>query len=381
MKNLSILFVDDEIHLLEGLRRMLFRKRDEWNMFFAKSGEEALEIMSKNEIDILITDMRMPVMNGAELLSRTIQQYPKIIRFILSGQSDEKMILNSIKIAHQFIAKPSSADKIIDAIKRAMYLHELIFSSEILAGISQIEELPSIPSIFLKLEQELNSQNVSLSKVADLISADLSISAKILQLVNSAFFGLAKETADLVSAVNMLGINIIRSIIITLKFQNFVTDKEAKYFPIETLWHHSQIVAKYAQNIYEKLGDKKHSSKEAYAAGLLHDVGKLILLKFPGYIEKILMNNPQNFSEAEYNWLHFSHAEIGAYLLGIWNLPLHLVDAIAFHHRTEKFDEIDLSAAVNLANQIAVNSEGLIVPDGLKRFETDILKVCSELNV
>ena len=378
MKNLNILFVDDEVKLLDGLKRMLYKKRNEWNMLFAKSGKEALEIMERNVIDIIFADMRMPGMNGAELLLKVMERYPKVIRFILSGHSDEKMILNSIKIAHQFLAKPSSAEKIIDSINRAIYLREILPSSEIISIINQIEELPSIPAIFLKLEQELNSPNVSLSKIAELVSEDVSISAKILQIVNSAFFGLPRYTADLVGAVNMLGINIIRSIIITLKFQNFITDKEAKYFSVEKLWSHSQRVAKYAQIIFEKIGNKSYSLREVYAAGLLHDIGKLILLKYPDYIEKILINKTTNSAEEEYKWLNVSHAEIGAYLLGIWNLPLHLVDAIAFHHRKEKFTEINLSAAVYLANNIDIDAS-ILVPESLSQFQPEIINIYNEI--
>ena len=378
MKNLNILFVDDEVKLLDGLKRMLYKKRNEWNMLFAKSGKEALEIMERNVIDIIFSDMRMPGMNGAELLLKVMERYPKVIRFVLSGHSDEKMILNSIKIAHQFLAKPSSAEKIIDSINRAIYLREILPSSEIISIINQIEELPSIPAIFLKLEQELNSPNVSLSKIAELVSEDVSISAKILQIVNSAFFGLPRYTADLVGAVNMLGINIIRSIIITLKFQNFITDKEAKYFSVEKLWSHSQRVAKYAQIIFEKIGNKSYSLREVYAAGLLHDIGKLILLKYPDYIEKILINKTTNSAEEEYKWLNVSHAEIGAYLLGIWNLPLHLVDAIAFHHRKEKFTEINLSAAVYLANNIDIDAS-ILVPESLSQFQPEIINIYNEI--
>lgn len=381
MKNLNILFVDDETHLLDGLRRMLFKKRDEWNMFFANSGEKALEIMSQNNIDIIITDMRMPGMNGAELLEKVMEKYPGTIRFILSGHSDEKMILNSIKIAHQFIAKPSNAERIIDAINRAIYLREFLIGSNILSIISKIEELPSVPSIFLKLEQELNSPNVSLSKIAELISEDMSIAAKILQIVNSAFFGLPRETADLVSAVNMLGINIIRSVIITLKFQNFVTDKEAKYLSVEKLWTHSQLVAKYAQHIYEKIGDNKYSSKEVYAAGLLHDVGKLILLKYPGYIENILMQNLLSVAEEEYKWLKVSHAEVGAYLLGIWNLPLNIVTTIAAHHRAEEFTEINLAASIYIANLFATDPNQVKLPEGILKYQDDVMEILDEIKL
>jgi len=118
----NILFVDDEVRLINGLRRMLFRQRDSWGMYFALSGFEALDILSKNSIDILITDMRMPQMDGAELLVKIVEKYPGVIRIILSGHSDEELILKSVRTAHQFIAKPVSAEILVNSINRAMQL-------------------------------------------------------------------------------------------------------------------------------------------------------------------------------------------------------------------------------------------------------------------
>ena len=359
---LNILFVDDEVRLINGLRRMLFRQRDSWEMYFALSGFEALDILSKNSIDILITDMRMPQMDGAELLVKIVEKYPGVIRIILSGHSDEELILKSVRTAHQFIAKPVSAEILVNSINRAMQLQGFLSNKNIADVINGIEELPSIPAIYLKLEQELNSQNVSLSKVGELISEDVSISAKILQIVNSAFFGLAKETADVISAVNILGTNIIKSILITLKFQNFVTDKEAKYFSLEKLWDHSQKVARIAQQVYNKFGDKTFSQKEVYAAGLLHDIGKIVLLRHPNYIEEVIKKNPENLSEVETQLFNVSHAEIGAYLLGIWNLPVHLVEAVANHHNAEKFDKVDLACSVYLANNLSKDKMDFTLP-------------------
>lgn len=360
---INILFVDDEVHLINGLRRKLYNQRQTWNMYFALSASEALEIMSNFSIDVIVTDMRMPQMSGVELLNIVISQYPNIIRIILSGHSDEEMILKSISIAHMFIAKPTNAETLITEINRLLQLKTLMLDSNILNVINGISELPSIPTIYLKLEQLLNSSNVSLSKVAELISNDVSISAKILQIVNSAFFGLPKETADVTTAVNILGTNVIRSIIISLKFHNFVTDKEAKLFSLEKLWMHSQLVAKLSQEIYEKYGDKIYSNKDAYAAGLLHDIGKIILLKHTSYVEEILQKGIDNSIENELLFLKVSHAEIGAYLLGIWNLPIHIVEAVAQHHKPENFNYVNLACSIYLANKIVTDKNQIPYED------------------
>jgi YesN/AraC family two-component response regulator len=97
-----ILFVDDEESIISRLKRILHPYKNEWEVHFAQSGIEALEIMEKTPVNVIISDMRMPVMNGAELLLQVQQKYPETIRIILSGQSDEELIMKSIKVAPRF---------------------------------------------------------------------------------------------------------------------------------------------------------------------------------------------------------------------------------------------------------------------------------------
>ncbi|NOX17986.1 MAG: response regulator [Chlorobi bacterium] len=122
---LDILFVDDEVNVVHGLKRMLRPLRNEWNFYFAYGGKEALEIMKEHRIDVIVSDMIMPEMSGAELLEKVKEKYPSVIRYILSGYSKEAFALQSAKTAHQFIAKPIAPEELKEKITRSRKLHSI----------------------------------------------------------------------------------------------------------------------------------------------------------------------------------------------------------------------------------------------------------------
>jgi putative nucleotidyltransferase with HDIG domain len=345
----NILFVDDEINVISGLKRMLNPYKNEWGLFFSTSGEEALALLENNPITMIITDMRMPGMNGAELLSKVQLKYPQMIKIILSGHSDEDLILKSTNAAHQFITKPCSAELLINTIQKTIRMKDYLGNENLRKIINGIDALPGRPELLFKLEEELNGSDVSLSKVTHLISEDFILSAKILQMVNSAFFGLANDVVDLDNAISLLGVNTIKSLIIFLKLTDYISIPTNVPFNFELLIEHSIKVAKAAQAVFQFETENPHGAKEAYMAGLLHDIGKLVLLKYHSYVEHCIQQGSSTYAR-ENEKLGISHAEVGAYLLGLWNLPDRVVNAVASHHKPPDTSVMDLNSAVFFAN-------------------------------
>ncbi len=185
-----ILFVDDEPMLLQGLQRSLRSMRQDWEMAFVKGGNEALEAIDKQPFDIVVTDMRMPGMDGAQLLEEVKRRSPQTLRMVLSGQSDRETILRAINPTHQYLSKPCEGEELKARLLRAFALRDLLENSELKDLVSRLHSLPSLPSLYFELSGELSSDEPSLAKIGKLISADMAMTAKILQLVNSAFFGL-----------------------------------------------------------------------------------------------------------------------------------------------------------------------------------------------
>ena len=192
-----ILFVDDESKILDGLQRMLHADRKHWDMEFAVGGEAALQACEKASFDVVISDMRMPGMDGATLLGQIRDRYPGTARIILSGYSEITLVARSVHVAHRFLGKPCEASELRSMIERVCTLQDVLCTPEIRAIIGTVGALPSLSTSYNALTQALSRPDTSISQVADILEHDVAMSAKVLQLVNSAFFGLAQTVTSL----------------------------------------------------------------------------------------------------------------------------------------------------------------------------------------
>lgn len=354
----KILFVDDEVNILQGLRRMLRNMNNRWEMFFAGGGEEALDILSKNSIDVIVSDMRMPGMDGAQLLDRVMTLYPHIVRVVLSGYSDQEVILNSVKFTHQYLVKPCDVESLKLTIERSCLLRDLLSNKKLVETVTGIKRLPSLPRLYNMMITELQSPSTSLKKIGDIISQDVAMTAKILQLVNSAFFGLPQKVSSPNQAVALLGVNTLKGLILNVQiFSTYNSRKQSAVFSPERLWQHSIMVGSLAGMIARSESAQKGIEEDAFAAGMLHDIGKILLMEIKGCYERVGQCASEDscaWHEAEYRIIGTSHAEVGAYLLGLWGISDPIVEAVAFHHNPAKLNVNKFGAltAVHLANAL-----------------------------
>ncbi|KKM14701.1 hypothetical protein LCGC14_1703480 [marine sediment metagenome] len=338
-----ILFVDDNPEEIERLREMLTPVHKEWEVEFAESGEEALKIMAKSHFDVVVSDMRMPKMDGAELLGNVMEHYPETVRIIQSWHSDKERVLRSVKSAHQFLLKPSSTETMKYIIERACKLRDLLKNERLKKIVAGIKNLPSLPALYSLIVAEMHSKEISLKKVGHIISQDVSMSAKILQLVNSAFFGLPQKIADPQQATIYLGIDTLKALVLSINvFSSFTEDSDLFWFSLADMRKRSIMVGRLARDIARDETDDEKVAEEALIAGILHDVGRLIMLKIPEQCRMMMdfiERTGCDLVEAEYNVMKTSHAELGAYLLGLWGISDNVVEAVAFHHNPSKLLE------------------------------------------
>ena len=361
-----ILFVDDEPHLLEGLKRLLRPMRQEWDMSFVPGGQEALAFLEHTPVDVVVSDVRMPIINGIQLLTEVRQRYPRTVRILLSGQSDEAMTWGAIGPAHQYLAKPCDADVLKGTIDRTCTLGDLLGNTELQQLVSQVDSLPTLPHLYLELEKSLQEPDCSLKRVAAVIGKDVGMIAQILKLVNSAFFGAQKHISDLIQAVLFLGVETVKTLVLSLQIFQQLEAKVASGFTLDRFCRHSLAVGEYARKIMVAEKATVQMIEETFTAGMLHDLGVLVLASyFPDrYQETLMLAQRQKIPlhEAERQTLGSSHAEVGAYLLGLWGLTTPIVEAVAFHHDPVRSSHGQFSplTAVHVANAL-VSAEG----DGL----------------
>lgn len=365
-----ILFVDDEPNVLLGLKRMLRSMRKEWDMSYASGGVEALELMKAMPFDVVVSDMRMPGMDGAQLLTEVTLHYPNTVRIVLSGQSDKEAIFKAIGKTHQYLSKPCDPNVLKQTVSRACNLRDLLSNEKLKSLASQMDNMPSMPEIYLELVDELKQESPSIQHISRLISQDVAMTAKILQLVNSAFFGIRRRITTVDMAVNYLGLENVSSLVLAANvFTQFKKAASIKGFSLESLWSHSGKVGRFAQTIIKSEDGSKEDIDDAMTAGLLHDCGKLILASnIPDeYSDAIRLQTSEkiHLCDAEIQVIGTTHAVMGAYLLGVWGLPDAIVEAVAFHHNPINCPSTGCSAltAVHVANAATNKNDATINVD------------------
>jgi HD-like signal output (HDOD) protein len=355
---LRILFVDDEPKVLQGLQRMTRSMRQEWEIATAGGGHEALDLLSRQPFDVVVSDMRMPVMDGAQLLSEVQKRYPQIVRIVLSGQSDQEMVLKSVRPAHQYLSKPCNDMILKSAIERSCGLRDMLADNSLKKLLSAIDSLPSLPALYLEILRELQSPYSSMQKVGEIISRDIGMAAKILQLVNSAFFGFRRHIASPAEAAELLGLETIEALVLSVKIFSQFDQSSMRDFAVNQIWAHSLATGVLAKVIAAAEKQERTAIDEAFMAGLLHDAGKLILAAnlSQQYKEAISISRQPGNSvlAAERQVFGVTHAEVGAYLLALWGLPISIVEAIAFHHSPGRcpHQEPGVLTAVHMGNSL-----------------------------
>ena len=333
MKN--ILFVDDDEQFLDGLKVLLHRRRKQWDMYFAANAREALDIMSSQAFDIVVADMRMPGMSGADLLTEVQRLQPGAVRIILSGYSELRASYKAAKPAHQFLSKPCRFEDLVAAIERVIRLQRVLNDPGVRQTVSGIGALPALPDTYFRIMEELRKPEPSVQVLGDLVARDVGISATLLKLVNSSFFGFFQHVASPRRAVTLLGTETLKGLVLGAHLLAGLDLSQFAPFALERLWDHSLRAAAFARCIAQAEGLDQTMQEECWCAGLLHDTGKLILAteRKADYV-KVLdqIQRGKLMVEAEREVIGSNHADVGAFLLGLWGVSENVVEAVYDHH-------------------------------------------------
>jgi HD-like signal output (HDOD) protein len=359
-----ILFVDDEPAVLELFDLMFKSMASEWEILLARSGQEALALMEEQPVEVIVSDMRMPGMNGAQLLNEVMRLYPETTRLILSGYAEQEAVAKCVGAAHQYLTKPCSVAVLRSTLTQVVALEKYLHNEKLKALVARMGVMPSLPSLYFRVLQELQSPTASVDRIGEIVAMDLGMTAKILQMVNSAFFGSARKISNPTEAVQLLGVGTVRSLALYIHaFDCFDAGKLGE-FSFERLWNHSASTGVFARKIAQKKRMDLTTVDEAFIAGLLHDIGKLMMVSnLPDEYRQALKLSREKgvtISDAEQEVFGATHSDTGAYLLGLWGLPIPIVEAVAFHHHPSHsiVREFSPLAAVHVANVLEHEATG-----------------------
>ncbi|MDH7604798.1 MAG: response regulator, partial [Melioribacter sp.] len=335
----NILFIDNN---LENCKETFAPFFNNYHSFFVSSSNEALFILKNINIDVCLINYDIKQPSAAEILSRIKKSYPEIVRIIFSDKNHEEFSIRSFNLAHQFLAIPDNIETIKEKIEIPLILKNLIRNEDTLKKLNGEDGIPALPELYYKIEKEIFSPDTSIHRVINLISKDIALTTKIFQLANSAYFGVAAKITDIYQAVNILGLNIIKSVILYTKVFSLLEKKPELKEIIESIWNHSLVVSNISHKLASHFTGKRETAEESYIAGILHDIGKIIILNMINknpYFMKHEIKNAYLDDEAAKNILGATHSEIGAYALALWGFPKRIIDAVLLHHSTPIIQE------------------------------------------
>jgi len=348
---IRILFVDDEPAILAALQNLLRRRRRVWDMRFAPGGHEALAMLRAEAFDVVVSDLRMPGIDGAALLAEVRGLQPWAIRIVLSGHAERATLMRAVAVAHQLISKPCEVDHLVQVIERACSIQRAVPSREMAALAGPVGGLPVAPGVMRELERLLASPRANARDVACVVARDPALTAKVLQLANSAFFGEAHQVASVATAVSYLGIEALAELVRTPGVFDTTGGIEIPLgSSVDAMQAHALETALVARALAP--ADKRDL---AFTAGLLHDIGRIVLgARTPDKLMAITQTahaTGQPVYTVERATLGTTHADVGAHLLAMWGIPLAIVEAVACHHEPGRFEGegADIGAIVNAA--------------------------------
>ncbi|HEU4628102.1 MAG TPA: response regulator [Gemmatimonadaceae bacterium] len=370
---MRVLFVDDEARILDGLQRMLRPLRDRWEMVFAPGGPAALQVLEHGPFDVIVSDMRMPEVDGAALLRHVRETTPETVRIVLSGQTDAATATRTVRVAHQFLTKPCEADVLRRVVERSCALQALLADAALRQAVGGVDVLPSVPRVYAALEAASARADSTVEEIAAIVEQDPALCAKVLQIVNSSFFGLSRPVTRIAQAVSYLGVDVLRALVLSHELARVAGPEiAAPDFSLSAHQSRALLTAQLARAIMRT--EARHLADDAFMAGMLHDIGELLLAsRAPARWRELraaMTASGESLADVERRLGGATHATVGAYLLGLWGLPFHIVEAVAHHHTPSSVvgptGQVDVLTAVHVASALVAGAEatGPAAPGG-----------------
>lgn len=344
------------------MERVLRRPAQEsgWELCFANDGESALAEMARAPVEVLLADANMAKMSGPALLRTVQERDPSVVRILLSGHTGLDILRTALPYAHQFLPKPCDGQLLRSTLESACNLRSLLARPEMRQLVGSSNQLPSAPRTFIELSNALANPSASSRAISDIIEKDIAISARVLQLVSSAFYGLPRAVTSIGGAVAYLGVEVVKAIVLSVEVSRmFPLTQSIPDFSVDALQQQGMRASQLAKRMlgHEPGGDV------LVVAGLLQDSGQLVLASRAaarfGLALSTAAARKQPLAEVETDLFGATHADIGAYLLGLWGLPQRVVSTVANHLEPQRTGSrvFDAAAALYVANLLAVDPD------------------------
>lgn len=383
---LRVMFIDDEPNVLSGLRRMLRGQRGDWDMQFANSGLEGLALMAEQPVDVLICDMRMPGMDGVQVMAVARERFPSMARIILTGQTDRESVIAALGLTQRFLLKPCRPADLVAAIEQVLEVRKAVSAEQIQAFLGSAHSLPRPPAVYTQIVDMASRPDCDVDDLVEIIEHDIATATEVLKLVNSGVFCTPNPVDTLAGAVVLLGFDAIQALALASSALRSPVPTP-KSFDLDALAHYSMVSATICRRIATAEGSDRNGVSAAFLAGLLHNVGLLVQVGAnPDGWERVreAAVGPEEQAKAEIEAFGCTATQASAYLLGLWGFAEPIVHTV-LEQPVSPQDRIATPAACALSyarirtaypSVVIDGEEGLyLTPERLARWD----ELCSDL--
>jgi HD-like signal output (HDOD) protein/CheY-like chemotaxis protein len=324
-----LLLVDDDPRVLEGLDNLLFDRIGEWELVSAVGGGSAIARLASHErFEVLITDMRMPVVDGLEVLRYAAAHRPEVMRIVLSGQAELDKAMQALAIGHQYLAKPCDETTLVAAIERSLRLQRAVVDRELRAKAGRLDDAPPHAAVLSEIGLALAAPRASIDAVAQIAARDVGLVARLLRVASWCSRGTG-QVSSLTAAIHRIGLDGVTALTAALASAEPPLDLDRELRDRSN--HHALQLASLAG----ALCDDAETAELASLCGLMHGLGALALATHvPTRLRHCHATSapPQHAIDRERRALSIDHAELGAQILEFWQLT-ELAQVIRYHHR------------------------------------------------
>lgn len=370
-------FAEGEI---DALQPLLANVGGTWDCVFTPDAASALDAMATKPFDAVVVNLQSGGIDDSELLRQAAIRHPRILRLVLGDVSERELVVHCMGASHQFISRPWRPQELISIIERSLALDAWLSNDKLRLFVPRLGKLPGLPATYFEVMKKAESPNSSVESIAEIIARDPSLTARLLQMVNSPACGLTEKITSPGEAVSMLGLETVKSLVLCLQMFAEASPKEAAGLSLDQLWQHSFAVAKLASKIVLRCVGAERMASDAYTAGLLHNTGQIVLAtslssEYAAVIE-VARKRKCPVQEVELEMLGVTNNQVGAYLLGLWGMPLPLLEATALHHApaSAKSMEFSVLTAVHVANALAHEEAGKVNGLALPKLDAKYLE-------
>jgi len=351
---MRILLVDGDADFLQRVRKGFWRNHRSWEVISVQTGSAALQALDRDPVDILITDLRLPDMEGAQLIQQVRERQPGVVRIALSDPAEAEWLEQVEEGLHRLFIKPLEPDFLVGIVESLDTVDDATSARSIRAFVGGLGRIPSLPGLYSELVALLQREDTGMGEVSRLIQRDLGMASQVLKLANSVHYASDRPVVEITRALAMMGMDSLKSLVLFRGLISSFESSRPQGLDLEKLWFHSFEVASGVRKL-TVLEGRAELADLAFSVGLLHDIGLVVLVTDPAGRYKAILEKAQSsripLAVLEHDTYGVDHAQVGAHLLSLWGLPPAFCRPVREHHAPPAQGEgFPLSAALHLAD-------------------------------